>query len=171
MKRITRHGHEPAFTLLDLRHGAHEPDCVWMGGRSKQDISGSRLNDPALIHYEHPVRDLGHNCEIMRDEDHSEAVGVTKTADEREHLRLHSDIKCARWFVGNEQFRITCERQCDTNPLRDSPGELMGIGREDPRRVSESYLQKYGAYSGESGFAGGNTVDAQDLIKLRADRS
>ncbi len=54
---------------IDVRHGGEKPDRVGMGGRSKEVLDRSLFNDLAGIEDHDPVRDLGDDAEIVRDEE------------------------------------------------------------------------------------------------------
>ena len=50
---------------------------------------------------------------------------------------LHGDIERRRGLVGDEQLGVAADRHRDHRPLELTAGELVRVGRRDPRRVGE----------------------------------
>ena len=64
------------------------------------------LHDLARVHDENPVRGLGHDAEVVRDEENGERELVPQREEKLEDLRLHRDVERRRGLVGDEKARI-----------------------------------------------------------------
>ena len=118
--------------------------------RVLQKLPGCRVfDDVAGIHHGDPVGLLGHDAEVVRDEDHSHVALPAQVVDQLENLRLNGHVERGRRFVGNQQLRVPGQRHCDHDPLLHAAGELVRIG-VDP------------------GFGRGDADQLQQLDDLRA---
>ena len=67
---------------------------------------GALLDDPAALHHDDAVGDLGHDAEVVRDEQDACAAPFLHLADEAQDLRLRRHVERGRRFVGNQQGGI-----------------------------------------------------------------
>ena len=70
----------------------------------------SLLHDAAVAHDEDAVGNLADDGEVVRDEEHGEAVLAVETFEKCDDLRLHGDVECGGGFVGDEKTRAVDER-------------------------------------------------------------
>src|SRR3982074_2943709 len=75
--------------------------------RSQEDVFDiAMLDDVARMHHVDAVTDLGHEVEIVRDEQHGEAELFAQLPQQRHDLCLDRYIEGRRRLVGGEQFRL-----------------------------------------------------------------
>ena len=94
-----------------------------------------------------PVGDLGHDAEIMRDEQDRHAALAAKRIDELQDLRLRRDVERRGRFVGDEEFRLERERHGDHHPLPLAAREFVRVGACDRLRIRQADLveKRHGA--------------------------
>ena len=68
----------------------------------------------------------------MRDHDDAGVDLILKIADELQHLRLDGHIQRGGRFIGDDDLRVTCQRDRDDDALTHAAGELERI-LTDPR--------------------------------------
>ena len=75
------------------------------GGPEGQDLArDTGLDDAARIHDRRPVGDIGHNAEIVTDEDHSHAGLGLKVREKVHDLLLHGHVQGSRRLVADQQL-------------------------------------------------------------------
>src|SRR5581483_8097419 len=70
----------------DLRDGRDESSRVLVSGSSKNVVCRALLDDPALAHHRDPVAELGHDREVVADEQDAHASFVAERTDQLEDL-------------------------------------------------------------------------------------
>src|SRR2546426_112239 len=86
---------------------------------------------------------VGHDAEVVGDEDEREAVRALEVAQEVQVLRLDREIEAGRRLVGDEQARLARDRDRPDDALAHPARELMGIlaharlGRRDADRLQQ----------------------------------
>ena len=58
-----------------------------------------------------------------------------ETVEKAEDLILNRHIERCGWLIGDQQFRLGCERHRNAHPLTHPSGELHREARQDPFRV------------------------------------
>ncbi len=74
---------------------------IRMAGRAQDILDGSLLNDPSCVHDDDTVRNLGHDAEIMGDQQKRELELVTKACKQIKDLLLDGNIERGRGFIGD----------------------------------------------------------------------
>ncbi len=102
------------------------------------------LDDPAGVHREHPVGDLGDDAEIVGDEHHRRAVLALETGEQVEQLRLHGDVEGGGRFVGDQQLGPQGQGHRQHHPLAHAAGELVGVVVDSSGRIGDADLVEQG---------------------------
>ena len=129
-----------------------------------------RLDDRAVLHDGDPVGDLADDGQVVRDEEHGEAVAIAQFAEKMEDLGLYGYVEGGGGLVGDEQARAVDDGHRDEDALALAAGELVGIVGE----AALGFGQVDVAHGGEDALAhlgarGGGSVDADGLGDLRSD--
>src|SRR4051812_11778373 len=118
---------QPPRALRELRDRRHQSLRIGMERRSEQLLHRRLLHLAPGIEHDHPLRRLGHDAQIVRDEDHRGAELVLQLADEIEDLRLDRHVERGGRLVGDQHLRIAGERHGDHHALAHAAGELVRI--------------------------------------------
>ena len=79
------------------------------------------------VHDHDLLAGLGHNTQIVGDEDHGGVQPLLQLIDQAQHLGLNGHIQCGGGFVGKDQLRLAGQRNGNDNALLHAAGKLMGI--------------------------------------------
>ena len=99
-----------------------------------------RLHDPAGVHDGHAVAQLGHDAEVVRDEDHGEARLALDVLQEAQVLGLDGHVERRGGLVGDEQARLAGDGDGPGHPLADAAAHLVGIGDHAALGVADAHL-------------------------------
>ena len=121
--------------MRGIRQAGHQGLGIGMRRLFEHLGDRRRLDNAARIHDCNPIDELGHDTEVMRDEQDRQPHGVAELAKQAEDLRLHRDIECGGRLIRNQHLRPAGQRDGDHDPLAHSAGQLMRIGAELQRRV------------------------------------
>ena len=112
--------------------------------RRCEDLSHlALLDDAAMLHHADRVGETAHEPEVVRDEQHRHAVGFLKPLEQRENLRLNSDVERGGRLVGDQQIGLVGERHGDHDALTLAARELMRIGAQPRLRIRDAdFTQK-----------------------------
>ncbi len=103
-----------------------------------QDLARlAELDDLALLHDRDPVRNLGHDPKIVRDEQNTGVVRFLKLLDQLQDLRLCRDVQGRGRLVGDEDLGLQNERHRDHGALSLAPRELVRIGVQKLLRLRQ----------------------------------
>src|SRR5262245_28666108 len=116
----------------ELRHRAHEGPRVGMLGFVEQLAYGRVLDDPARVHHGDAVAHLGHDAEVVGDEDEGHARLALDVLEEIEILRLDGHVEVRGGLVGDDQARAPGERDGPHDALAHAPAHLMWIVAHPP---------------------------------------
>ena len=140
-----------------------------MPRRCEQLIDGRMLRDPARVHHEHVVAELGDDAQVVRDEQHRHAVLVLQPAQELEDLRLHGDVERRRRLVGDQELRAARDRHRDHDALPHAARELVRILVEPLRRRGNAdLLEQLDGALAQHARLGARLVEPQRLEHLAA---
>ena len=101
-------------------------------------VERALLDDPSRVHDDHAVGDVGHDAQVVGDQDHPGAGLVAQLAQLVEDLRLDRHVERRRRLVGDQQLRRARERHRDHHALAHAARELVRIraqplaGARDP---------------------------------------
>ena len=139
--------------------------------RCGEDIGeAARLDDLARIHDRNPIGQVGHDAQVMGDQQHRHATRAGQLAHQIEHLALHGHVQRRRGLIRDQQLRFARQRHRDHDPLSHAAGKLVreridalvGVGYADLGEQLDHTL---------TGFALRHAqVDPQRFGNLAADR-
>ena len=108
--------------------------------RPAQHVLGQAfLDHAAVLHHHHAVGDLGHDAEVMGDEQHAGVAPLAQLLDQFQDLRLRGDVERRGRLVRDEQHGIQHERRRDHDPLALAAGELMRIDVDQAVRLGQAH--------------------------------
>ena len=106
-----------------------------------------RLDDLAEVHDHHPVGDVAHDVQVVRDEDVGEAEVALQVLEQVQDLRLHRDVERRDRLVADDQLRVDGERARDADALALAAGELvreavvvLGVQADDLEQLLDAAL-------------------------------
>ena len=117
----------PAPQVVEVWNGVQQPTRVRMTWVLEQNEYRSQLDDPARVHDRHAVGYLGHDAEIVRDEQDGGAKALLQISHESEDLRLNGDVKGGRRFIGDKHPGTAGQCHCNHHSLQHSAGKLVRI--------------------------------------------
>ena len=112
----------------EQRHRVRVRGVVQDGG------GGAGLDDLAGVHDRDVVADVGDHAEVVADDDHRQAGVADERPQQAEDLGLHGDVEGGGRLVGDQQLRLTGQRQGDADALRHAAGELVRVATSAPAR-------------------------------------
>ena len=106
-------------------------------GAWKTCVDGPRLDDPAVLHHEHPVGQVGDDTHVVGDQQDAGVDAVLQVADQLEDLGLHRDVERGRRLVGDQQLRVQRQRLGDHRPLPLAARQLVRVGVDPPLGIGD----------------------------------
>ena len=91
----------------------------------EQVVDVGALDDPAGIHHQHLVGDLGDDAEIMGDDQDRHAEPLLQVAQQVEDLGLDGDVERRGRLVGDQQRRLAGQRHGDHHALAHAAGHVV----------------------------------------------
>ncbi len=85
------------------------------------------LDDAARVHDHDHVRDLGHDAQVVGDQDHGRVELVLQAVDQLDDLGLDRHVERGRWLVGDEDVGVVGERHRDHRALAHAARELVRV--------------------------------------------
>ncbi len=104
--------------------------------RVGMELLGQRARGVAGLHHLAMAQDgdaighLGHDREIVRDQQQAHAVFCDKVAQEVEDLRLQHHVERRRRLVGDQQLRLQRAGDGDDDALALAAGQFVRIARQ-----------------------------------------
>jgi hypothetical protein len=96
----------------------------------REDLVGRPdLHDLAAKEHADPVGQRPDDCQVMRDEQHGDAVLGLQPPQERQHIRLHRNVQRRENLIAEQQRGLRRQRPCDRDSLALTAGELVGETR------------------------------------------
>ena len=83
------------------------------------------LDRLAEVHHHHPVGDVPHDVEVVRDEDVGQPELPLQVLQQVEDLRLDRDVQRRDRLVAEDQLRVDRQRARDADPLTLAARELV----------------------------------------------
>ncbi|GAA2876263.1 hypothetical protein GCM10020220_077300 [Nonomuraea rubra] len=120
-------GERPGQVGLHVRHGRDERPRVRVPGQRPQALRGQLLDDAAPVHDEHPVAHVGHDRDVVADEQEGGAGVAAHLGEQAEDLLLDRDVERGGRLVGDDEPRRPHQPHADHRPLAHAPGELEGV--------------------------------------------
>ena len=111
--------------------------CVGMG-RGRQDARRiAALHHLAMPQYGDALGRVGHDGEIVRDQEHPHPVLVDEAAQQVEDLRLQHDVESRRRLVRDEQLRLERTGNGDDHALPLPARQFMRVARQRKFRLRQ----------------------------------
>jgi hypothetical protein len=88
-----------------------------MTGLAQDLVAWPVLDDAAITHHDHPVRDLPDGGEIVRHEQAREPVVHLQSFEETQDLGLDRHVECRDGFVGHHKTRAAHNGSGDGDAL------------------------------------------------------
>jgi hypothetical protein len=129
-----------------------------------------RLHDLALVHDGHAVAALGHDPQIVGDQQHREAEVGAQPFEQLEDLRLEGDVEGGRRLVGQQEVGTGSEGDGDADPLALASRELVRIVVEAAAGVRQGNAVEQAQGLLASGAPRGPLMGLQGFNYLKADR-
>ncbi len=155
--------------VLELLGGADQHAGVGVLRIVEDALDRALLHDPAPVHDQHLVGDLGDDAHVVGDEHHRHAVAGLQALDEVEDLGLGGDVEGGGRLVGDEDQRIAGKRHGDHHALAHAAGELEGVAVDRGLGVRDLDLGQQFEHAGAALGGGHLEVDLQRLADLEAD--
>src|SRR5881275_3043952 len=100
------------------------------------------LDDPAGVHDEDPVGDVGDDAEVVRDQDDRRAEVALQVLDQLQDLSLDRHVEGRGRLVCDQQVRVAGQRQRDHHALPHPARELMRVVVDPLFRPRDSDLRQ-----------------------------
>ena len=152
--------------------------CSRAAGCAARRRAGPLLDADAVLQHGDPVGDLGHDAEIVRDEEDGRAVLLPQRVDQLQDLRLGRHVERRRRLVGDDELRLERERHGDHDALAlaarraraDRRGRCGRVGQADlGDELERARRRRPGGSSSAVGLEGlGDLVaDPHDRVQRR----
>ena len=112
---------------VEPRHRLPELPRIGVLRRSTMSLAVGDLDQPAVEHDADAVGELGHQREVVGDEQDGEAEPRLEVEHLLQDLALHDDVERGRRLVHDDQLRIERQRDGEDHALAHAAGELMRI--------------------------------------------
>jgi hypothetical protein len=122
-----------------------------------------------VLHHGDAVGDLGHDAEVVGDEDHPHALLALQLADQRQDLRLRGHVQRGGRLVGDQDVGLQRQRHRDHRALALAAGQLVRVGLQDLLRIGQVHRGQQFEHARTARRAVARAVDLQHLVDLRAD--
>ena len=120
-------GIEPLAGLVQPRQRLQQTHRV-RHLRAVEDLLGRAVLDHvAAVHHEHVLARLGHDAEVVGDQDDRRAQPLLHLVHQLDDLRLDRHVERGRRLVGDQHGGIARERHRDHHALAHAAGELVRI--------------------------------------------
>ena len=127
----------PGEERVEVPGGRHEAPGVLCGRRRQQLPRGRELDLPTVPEDEHAVGDLGHDREVVTDEDERHPPLGDLPLQQVEHSGLHRHVERRRRLIGDEEGGVAGEGDRDRDALALTAGDLVDVRPRDLLRVQE----------------------------------
>ena len=101
--------------------------------------NGAGLAQVAALQHDHPVRELCHQREVVRDVDRGRAVLAQHVADRAQHLDLRGHVERGGRLVEDHEVGIGDQRHRRHDPLQLAAGDLVRIAAADVLRIRQGH--------------------------------
>ncbi len=98
------------------------------------------LDDFAACHHAHAVGDLSDDTEIVGDQQHGHAALDLEVPEQRQNLRLDSDIQRRRGLICDQKLGVVGQRHRNHDALPLSARKLVRIGGQPAFRFAQPDL-------------------------------
>jgi hypothetical protein len=138
-------------------------------GRFSTSVAGALLDQAPVLHHGNAVGDLGHDAEVVGDEDHPHPLLALQLADQRQDLCLRGHVERGGRLVGDEDVGFEGQGHRDHRALALAAGKLVRVGRQDLLRIGQVHRGQQFEHARTPRRAVARAVDLEHLVDLRAD--
>src|SRR5215210_313592 len=85
------------------------------------------LDEFSRVHYCDPMRDVGHDSQVMANQDNRDPHPLLQIPEKLEDLCLNRDVESRGWLVGDKDLRVAGEGYGYDHPLAHPAGELVWV--------------------------------------------
>ncbi len=126
---------QPRIVLVVFRQRRQQRLRVRMARRLEHFGYRTRLDFLPRIHHDDALCGLGHQRQVVRDEDQRHVALALQPRQQCQHLRLHRDVERRGRLVGDQKARVAGDGHRDHHALRHAAGQLVRVCIEPRRRV------------------------------------
>ena len=101
------------------------------------------LHDLPRVHDDRPVADRRGQVQVVRDEQHGQAVRLPQLVQDRHDLGLRRHVERGRRLVGQQQRRAGQQRGRDHDPLQHATRQFVRVLPQPPFPVGDADLAKH----------------------------
>ena len=124
---------------IQPRDALQQPARVRVARRFQDLPQRRHLDDVPGVHHRHPVAELRHHPQVVRNQDHRAGPLALQTLQQVDDLRLDRHVQRRGRLVGQQQRRFQRQRDGDDDPLLHPPGELVRIMIQPLLRVGDAH--------------------------------
>ena len=120
-----------------------------MSGIVEHFLAGTQFHHLTAVKHRDPVGHIGHNAQVMGDEDDGVAEFLLQILDQLQDLRLNGHVQSSGRLVADQNFRLAGQGDGDNDTLAHTAGILEGVIVEPGLRIGNAHLlhQHQGALS------------------------
>ena len=96
-------------------------------GSLEEGVDRRLLDDPAAVHDDDVVGELGDDAEVVRDHDDRHVELLLQLVHQAQDLRLRRHVERGRRLVGDQELRVVDQRHRDHHALPHAARELVRI--------------------------------------------
>ena len=126
---------ERLTALVSRRQRVEKLERIWVPRSLKECLARSGLHNLAGIHHRNPVRHLGDDPKIVRNEQQGHPALALKLTQHVEHLGLNRHVERRRRLIRDEKRGVAGQRHRDHHPLLHPSRELERVLMAVPGRV------------------------------------
>lgn len=98
-----------------------------MPGVVEDLVHGPGFDALTAVHDQHGVADLGHQSQVVGDQDEGGIGFLLQFGHEVQDLRLNGHVQGSGGFVGDQQFGLTDQRHRNHCALPHAPGKVVRV--------------------------------------------
>ena len=117
---------EPLLIALNIGDGTEKSDGIRMGGVIEDILHSPKLYNLPCIDDGHLIAVLGHNPQVVGDQEHSGVLHMLQFLNHLQYLGLNGHVQGGGWLVGQQQIGIAGQGHSNDYSLFHAAGELVG---------------------------------------------
>ena len=161
---------QPQRTLVQLRPAVQQRLGVAVARRAEHLDGAALLAHFAMAHHDHAVGDLGHQPQVVGNEQHRHAVLLLQRGDQLHDLLLDRHVERRGRLVGDQELGFAGNSHGDHDTLLLPARHLARVGVDLGAGVGNADLFQQGQGAGARLPLAHAHVQAQHLADLEADR-
>ena len=162
-------GRHRAGAAIQAGHAAQQLARAGVKRGVEHGLHGATFDHLAGIHDGDAVAHLGHEVEVVADEQDGDAPLAADTVQHGHHLRLDRHVERRGGFVCDQQLRVRTHGQRRHDPLAHAAAEFVGIGAGAFGRVGDADQIQQFDHSRLRSPAAYGLVSADAVVDLAAE--